>query len=80
MAAAEENGDDGSGAGSPAVFKGTDYSLPLTMVALALWLGAIHFNVVLVIAALLLLPFRLALASVILSLLVFVNVVYWFPD
>ncbi|XP_039131517.1 diacylglycerol O-acyltransferase 2D-like [Dioscorea cayenensis subsp. rotundata] len=73
MAAAEENGDDGSGAGSPAVFKGTDYSLPLTMVALALWLGAIHFNVVLVIAALLLLPFRLALA--VLALQVFFMVI-----
>ncbi|KAM0942887.1 putative diacylglycerol O-acyltransferase [Dioscorea sansibarensis] len=71
--AAEENGDDRSGVGSSAVFKGKDYSLPWTMVALALWLGAIHFNVALVIAALLFLPSRLALA--VLALQVFFMVI-----
>ncbi|KAH7674014.1 Diacylglycerol acyltransferase protein [Dioscorea alata] len=66
--AAEGKGQDLAGAGSPAMFKGTDYSLPRTMVALALWLGAIHFNVVLVLVALLFLPTRLGLAVLALQL------------
>ncbi|KAK8950030.1 Diacylglycerol O-acyltransferase 2 [Platanthera guangdongensis] len=43
---------------SPFVCKGTDYSLFRTTVALAVWVGAIHFNVVLVLLSLLLLPAR----------------------
>ncbi|KAK8926359.1 Diacylglycerol O-acyltransferase 2 [Platanthera zijinensis] len=45
-------------AASPFVCKGTDYSLFRTTVALAVWVGAIHFNVVLVLLSLLLLPAR----------------------
>ncbi|XP_020581432.1 diacylglycerol O-acyltransferase 2D [Phalaenopsis equestris] len=45
---------------SPANFQGTDYSLFRTTIALSLWLGAIHLNVVLVFASLLLLPARIA--------------------
>ncbi|KAL5984987.1 hypothetical protein ACLOJK_038824 [Asimina triloba] len=43
------------------VFRKTDYSLFHAIVALAVWLGAIHFNVAVVLTALLLLPIRLAL-------------------
>ncbi|XXG57491.1 hypothetical protein AAC387_Pa03g4629 [Persea americana] len=46
---------------SVTMFNRTEYSLFHTIVALAVWLGAIHFNVALVLAALVLLPFRLAL-------------------
>ncbi|PKA60384.1 Diacylglycerol O-acyltransferase 2 [Apostasia shenzhenica] len=53
----------------PAVFRGTDYSLVRTMVALAIWLGTIHFNAVLVLASLLLLPPRVAAAVFALQLL-----------
>ncbi|KAK8926506.1 Diacylglycerol O-acyltransferase 2 [Platanthera zijinensis] len=49
-----------------AVFHGTEYSMVRTMVALAVWLGAIHLNAALVIASLLFLPARLAIAFVIL--------------
>lgn len=64
-----EKRSDGNGNGSressvtePAVFQRTDYSLFHTIVALAVWLGAIHFNVVLVLMAFILFPFRLAIA------------------
>ncbi|KAJ0969397.1 hypothetical protein J5N97_022274 [Dioscorea zingiberensis] len=66
--AAGANREDSAGPGSPAVFKGTEYSLVRTMVALALWLGAIQLNVALVLAALFLLPFRLAFAVLALQL------------
>ncbi|XP_042442514.1 diacylglycerol O-acyltransferase 2D-like [Zingiber officinale] len=56
------NEDDGKVAGKPAVFKRTDYSLLRTIVALVLLLGAIHFNVALVLAALLLFPAHIAIA------------------
>ncbi|KAK8950496.1 Diacylglycerol O-acyltransferase 2 [Platanthera guangdongensis] len=49
-----------------AVFHGTEYSMVRTMVALAVWLGAIHLNAALVLASLLFLPARLAIAFVIL--------------
>ncbi|TVU11390.1 hypothetical protein EJB05_44975 [Eragrostis curvula] len=52
---AEGEGDGGGGA---RVFRCTDYSLPRTSLALALWLGGIHFNVVLVLASLFLLSRR----------------------
>ncbi|XBH79763.1 hypothetical protein VPH35_105662 [Triticum aestivum] len=42
------------------VFRATAYSPLRTTLALALWLGAIHFNVLLVIASLFLLPRRVA--------------------
>ncbi|KAG6472821.1 hypothetical protein ZIOFF_070299 [Zingiber officinale] len=58
------NEDDGKVAGKPAVFKRTDYSLLRTIVALVLLLGAIHFNVALVLAALLLFPAHIAIAFV----------------
>ncbi|XP_058073351.1 diacylglycerol O-acyltransferase 2D-like isoform X2 [Magnolia sinica] len=45
----------------PTVFRRTDYSLFHTIVALAVWLGAIHFNVALLLTAILLLPIRLAM-------------------
>jgi 2-acylglycerol O-acyltransferase 2 len=41
-----------------------DYSLPRTTLALALWLGGIHFNVLLVLASLFLLSRRTAAMSV----------------
>jgi hypothetical protein len=46
------------------VFTGTDYSGFKTMVALAIWLGGIHINVVLVLLELFLLPPRIALMLV----------------
>uniref|UniRef100_A0A0D9WPW4 Acyltransferase n=1 Tax=Leersia perrieri TaxID=77586 RepID=A0A0D9WPW4_9ORYZ len=46
--------------GEATVFRGADYSLPRTTVALALWLGGIHFNVLLVLASLFLFPLRVA--------------------
>ncbi|CAD5168069.1 unnamed protein product [Musa acuminata subsp. malaccensis] len=55
-------GNAGGMGGEPAVFQGTDYSLLQTIVALILWLGAIHLNVALVLVALLFLPARLAAA------------------
>ncbi|THU67532.1 hypothetical protein C4D60_Mb05t25640 [Musa balbisiana] len=58
----EGNGDHRKGGETPAVFQGTEYSPFRTIVALALWLGAIHFNAALVLATLLLLPLRLATA------------------
>lgn len=45
-----------------AVFRGTEYSVIRSTVALALWLGTIHLNVALVLVAALLLPARLAIA------------------
>ncbi|KAM0942890.1 putative diacylglycerol O-acyltransferase [Dioscorea sansibarensis] len=58
--------------------QGDELFFPPTMVALVLWLGAIHFNVALVLAALLFLPTYLSLALMILSLLLlnFLNVNY----
>lgn len=50
------------------VFTGTEYSRFKTMVALAIWLGGIHINVVLVMLELFLLPPRIALMSVSFSL------------
>lgn len=54
-AAAGERADDGT-----TVFRGTAYSPLRTTVALALWLGAIHFNAFLVLASLFLFPRRVA--------------------
>ncbi|CAL5047610.1 unnamed protein product [Urochloa decumbens] len=52
---------DGKGRGGDArVFRCTDYSLPRTTLALTLWLGGIHFNVLLVLASLFLLSRRAA--------------------
>lgn len=58
----EGNGEHRKGGETPAVFQGTEYSPFRTTVALALWLGGIHFNAALVLATLLLLPLRLAAA------------------
>ena len=54
----------GEGGGDARVFRCTDYSLPRTTLALALWLGGIHFNVLLVLASLFLLSLRAAAMSV----------------
>ncbi|RCV08050.1 hypothetical protein SEVIR_1G300400v4 [Setaria viridis] len=54
-AAKGERAGDGT-----AVFRGTAYAPLRTTVALALWLGAIHFNVFLVLASLFLFPRRVA--------------------
>jgi hypothetical protein len=54
-AAKGERAEDGT-----AVFRGTAYSPLRTTVALALWLGAIHFNAFLVLASLFLFPRRVA--------------------
>uniref|UniRef100_A0A0E0A8Y9 Acyltransferase n=1 Tax=Oryza glumipatula TaxID=40148 RepID=A0A0E0A8Y9_9ORYZ len=55
--------------GGATVFRGADYSLPRTTVALALWLGGIHFNVLLVLASLFLFPLRVAAMVVAFQLL-----------
>ncbi|BAF19444.1 diacylglycerol O-acyltransferase 2D [Oryza sativa Japonica Group] len=55
--------------GGATVFRGADYSLPRTTVALALWLGGIHFNVFLVLASLFLFPLRVAAMVVAFQLL-----------
>lgn len=73
---ASVSGDMGPGAeaeGEAAVFRGTEYSVVRTTVALALWLGGIHFNAALVLTALLLLPARLAAA--VFALLIFFMVI-----
>jgi len=54
----------GEGGGDARVFRCTDYSLPRTTLALALWLGGIHFNGLLVLASLFLLSLRAAAMSV----------------
>jgi diacylglycerol O-acyltransferase 2, plant len=54
-AATGERAEDGT-----TVFRGTAYSPLRTTVALALWLGAIHFNAFLVLASLFLFPRRVA--------------------
>ena len=54
-AARVERAEDGT-----AVFRGKAYSPLRTTLALALWLGAIHFNVFLVLASLFLFPRRVA--------------------
>jgi len=59
-AEAPQHGEEG---GDARVFRCTDYSLPRTTLALALWLGGIHFNV-LVLASLFLLSLRAAAMSV----------------
>ena len=46
--------------GEAMMFRGSNYSLPRTIAALALWLGGIHFNVLLILASLFLFPLRLA--------------------
>ncbi|KAL5225120.1 hypothetical protein ABZP36_011759 [Zizania latifolia] len=68
-AAAERPAGVGAGEGGAMVFRGADYSLPRTTVALALWLGGIHFNVVLVLASLFLFPLRVAALVVAFQLL-----------
>ncbi|KAL6909740.1 hypothetical protein ACP4OV_001399 [Aristida adscensionis] len=50
----------GDGEAGARVFRCTDYSLPRTSLALALWLGGIHFNVILVLASLFLFSRRVA--------------------
>ncbi|KAM3209588.1 hypothetical protein ACQJBY_063966 [Aegilops geniculata] len=55
--------------GGATVFRGTNYSLPRTIAALALWLGGIHFNVLLILASLFLFPLRLAALVVALQLI-----------
>lgn len=60
----EEDHSSNSSGSSVTVFSRTEYSLFHTIVALAMWLGTIHFNVALVLAALILLPFRIALLFV----------------
>ena len=60
---AAEKPRDGEG-GEARVFRCTDYSLPRTTLALTLWLGGIHFNVLLVLASLFLLSRRAAAMSV----------------
>ncbi|KAG6500795.1 hypothetical protein ZIOFF_040650 [Zingiber officinale] len=68
MGVAAAEGDDGVVNGDgPTVFRGTAYSFLRTNLALALWLGAIHFDAALVLVALLFLPLRLAAASVSIS-------------
>ncbi|XP_042407652.1 diacylglycerol O-acyltransferase 2D-like [Zingiber officinale] len=63
MGVAAAEGDDGVVNGDgPTVFRGTAYSFLRTNLALALWLGAIHFDAALVLVALLFLPLRLAAA------------------
>ncbi|GJM99881.1 hypothetical protein PR202_ga17020 [Eleusine coracana subsp. coracana] len=61
----EVEGDVGGGA---RVFRCTEYSLPGTSLALALWLGGIHFNVFLVLASLFLFSRRTAAIVVALQL------------
>ncbi|KAG8094422.1 hypothetical protein GUJ93_ZPchr0012g22025 [Zizania palustris] len=68
-AAAERPAGVGAGESGAMVFRGADYSLPRTTVALALWLGGIHFNVVLVLASLFLFPLRVAALVVAFQLL-----------
>ncbi|AQL03437.1 Diacylglycerol O-acyltransferase 2 [Zea mays] len=65
---AAEKPRDGEG-GEARVFRCTDYSLPRTTLALALWLGGIHFNVLLVLASLFLLSGRAAAIVVAFQLL-----------
>ncbi|KAM0903139.1 hypothetical protein ACQ4PT_018919 [Festuca glaucescens] len=67
VAAAEEERPEGVG-GEAMMFRGSNYSLPRTIAALALWLGGIHFNVILILASLFLFPLRLAALVVALQL------------
>ncbi|XP_078438924.1 diacylglycerol acyltransferase family [Wolffia australiana] len=62
MAEEARGGEDGAPlAAQPSVFRGSANSAVPTIVALAIWLGSIHFNTALVLATLLFLPSRLAL-------------------
>ncbi|KAG9456612.1 hypothetical protein H6P81_001120 [Aristolochia fimbriata] len=56
--------DPPTAAEEPAVFRRTEYSMFHAIVALALWLGAIHFNVAVVLMAVILLPLRFAIAVI----------------
>ncbi|GJN28891.1 hypothetical protein PR202_gb17063 [Eleusine coracana subsp. coracana] len=68
-AAAGEPGEvEGDVGGGARVFRCTEYSLPGTSLALALWLGGIHFNVFLVLASLFLFSRRTAAIVVALQL------------
>ena len=58
VAAGEEEMPEAEG--EAMMFRGSNYSLPRTIAALALWLGGIHFNVLLILASLFLFPLRLA--------------------
>ncbi|PIA56958.1 hypothetical protein AQUCO_00700962v1 [Aquilegia coerulea] len=58
---------------SPTIFQGKQSSRIHTVIALFLWLGGIHFNVVLVLAALFFLPSTLAFA--VFGLLIFLMVI-----
>lgn len=62
------DGEEEEEEGGATVFRGTNYSLPRTIAALALWLGGIHFNVLLILASLFLFPLRLAALVVALQL------------
>ncbi|KAG0459309.1 hypothetical protein HPP92_022437 [Vanilla planifolia] len=53
----------------PAVFSGNDYSFFPSTLALAIWVGAIHFNAFLFLAAVLLFPIRLSILVLALQLL-----------
>ncbi|VAI85525.1 unnamed protein product [Triticum turgidum subsp. durum] len=63
------DGEEEEEEGGATVFRGTNYSLPRTIAALALWLGGIHFNVLLILASLFLFPLRLAALVVALQLI-----------
>ncbi|XP_068652073.1 diacylglycerol O-acyltransferase 2D-like [Aristolochia californica] len=58
------NIDPRTPAEEPAVFRRTEYSMFHAIVALAVWLGTIHFNVAMVLMAVILLPFRFASAVI----------------
>ncbi|PNT75993.1 hypothetical protein BRADI_1g42650v3 [Brachypodium distachyon] len=64
----EEKVEMEGGTAAAMVFRGTNYSLPRTIAALVLWLGGIHFNVLLILASLFLFPLRVAALVVALQL------------
>ncbi|CAM0912083.1 unnamed protein product [Alopecurus aequalis] len=59
--------------GEAMTFRRSNYSLPRTIAALALWLGGIHFNVLLILASLFLFPLRVAALVVALQLIFMVT-------